>query len=284
FDKRGSDIGPEFSSAARSFLTQLVAEYGQFADARKIADAAYAPFLNSTTPTEERSPVIRASLRYGLVLQNEGDYRRSSEALNRAVALGSQQTGILNPDSLSALRLLALNDIHQGKADTAVATLLNVIGSDKSVSERYGAQRHHAQAALAMAYLDLNKFSEAEIELRAATERLSKIAEDEIPTSRPAAAQIESLWGTLKLKRGDAATAATHFQRSIDILTPRQHPDSPFLANARANLALAMATKGERDSAKALAAQARDSFAKHAAVGPHLTKSLAAAEKLLGSK
>jgi tetratricopeptide (TPR) repeat protein len=110
---------------------------------------------------------------------------------------------------------------------------------------------------------------------------MDSIDPDEIAYTRPAAAQLESVSGDLQFKGGKHEAAAGHFQRAIELLLPRQHADSPHLAAARADLALALAAQGRRAQAQALADQARAAFATHPAVAPHFRRSLIAVDKLL---
>ena len=143
---------------------------------------------------------------------------------------------------------------------------------------------YFSRLALVRSYLDQGRLDEAQAEITILRGIIDGVAADEVAFSRPAAAQLASLQGTLSLKGGDATAAAGHFQRAIDILTPRQHPQSPHLASARADLALALAGRGDAAGARALAAQARAAFAQHPAVAPHLRQSLAAVERLLAAR
>ena len=145
----------------------------------------------------------------------------------------------------------------------------------------FASQRNFARLGLASSYLAQGKLAEAEAEIAIMAGILGKIAPDEVAISRPAAAQQESLSGSLKMARGDAAAAANHFRRSIELLLPRQHPQSPYLASARADLALALAKQGDRMQATALATQARAVFTQHPDVAPHLRKSLIETDALL---
>jgi eukaryotic-like serine/threonine-protein kinase len=284
FDKFGDAIGAEYASAARSFLAQVLADHGRLAEARDIAETSYRPFRDMKQGDQIPQPLVRAALRLASVLQHEGDYARSSQLFRQAVDAGARVAGAGNPDSMAAQRQLALNEVFQGRPEVAVPMLKEIVEQDKSRSQRFGAQRDLAQFALAQAYVEQGDFAQAERELNAASARLAKLEADETAVSRPAAAQVERAWGMLHLKKGDPARAKAHFERALEMQIPRHHADSPILAAARADLALALITQGERAGAGRLAEQARAAFSKHKAVAPHLRSSLMAVDKLMARR
>ncbi len=146
---------------------------------------------------------------------------------------------------------------------------------------RFISNSNFSRLVLARSYLADGKLDDARQEIAALRGHMDSIDPDEIAYTRQAAAQLESLRGELQLKGGEPEAAAGHFRRAIELLLPRQHADSPHLASARADLALALATTGDRVRSKALADQARAAFATHPAVAPHFRRSLIAVDKLL---
>ena len=281
YGKFGNELDPLFTSAVQAMFAQCLLEYGQFGDAQRLAQLAYAPYRGVSNASP--GAVWLAASRHALVLQALGDYTESDNVL--ADALAAMHAANVSPtsDILGGKRLLALNQMYRGHHAEAQALLNEVIAIDAAPAGRFVNQRNLARLALARSYLEQGKLDTAEKEIATMAGIIANLADDEIAVSRPAAAQLESLSGTLQLKRSDAGAAAGHFQRAIDLLLPRQHPQSPFLASARADLALALASKGGQAQAKPLAEQARAAFARHPAVGLHLRQSLMAAEKRLSS-
>jgi hypothetical protein len=48
------------------------------------------------------------------------------------------------------------------------------------------------------------------------------------------------------LRRSNPTAASSHFRHVVELLTPRQDPQSPFLAKARADLARSLALANRR--------------------------------------
>ena len=280
YEKFGNELDPLFASAAHALYAQCLTDYGQFAEAARVGALGFAPYRDVVDASA--GAIWLAGTRYGLALQASGDYAQAEKVLSHAlkVALAAG----LSPgksDLPNGQRLLALNDIYGGRHAPAQASLLKIISTAEVPVGRFINQRNFARLALARSYLAEGRLDDAEKEIGILSASITSIADDEIGFSRPAAGQLENLRGWLRLKRGDSAAATIHFQRGIDIIVARQHPQSPHLASARADLALALASKGERAKAKALADRARAAFATHSAVAPHLRQSLIAVDRLL---
>ena len=279
YAKFGKELDPLFVSAAHAMYAECLVDYGRFGDGVRMADAGYAPYRATVDASVS---VWLPATRYAHAMQAVGNYAQAENALSQALA-ASRVANVSR--SYSAVpggeRLLALNYLYRGNQDKAQAMLKDVIAIDGAPVERFASQRNFAHLGLASSYIAQGKLAEAEAEIAIMAGILGKIAPDEVAISRPAAAQQESLSGRLKMARGDAAGAADHFRRSVELLLPRQHAQSPHLAGARADLALALVKQGDRSQAKALAAQARAALDQHAAVAPHLRKSLLEVEALL---
>ncbi len=284
YDRFGSELDPLFVSAANAMFGSALAENGQFADAVRHARASHEPYRQATG-NQQFNSVWLAATRYANVLHATGDYAQAEKLLVQALAT-ARAVGIsrANSDMTSGERLLALTLMARGRHAEAQAMLKEIIEVDGAPAGRFINQRNFSRLALARSYLDQGRLDDAQAEITILRGIIEGVAADEIAFSRPAAAQLASLQGTLSLKRGDANAAAEQYQRAIDILTPRQHPQSPHLANARADLALALAGRGDATGARALATQARAAFAQHPAVAPHLRQSLAAVEMLLARR
>ena len=283
YAKFGTELDPLFVSAAHAMYAECLVDYGRFGDGVRMADAGYAPYR--ATVDASVGALWLAATRYAHAMQAVGNYAQAENALSQALA-ASRAANVSR--SYSAVpggeRLLALNYLYRGNHDKAQAMLKDVIAIDGAPVERFASQRNFAHLGLASSYLAQGKLAEAEAEIAIMAGILGKIAPDEVAISRPAAAQLESLSGSLRMARGDAVAATSHFQRSIELQLPRQHPQSPHLASARADLALALATQGKRAQAQALADQARTAFARHLAMAPHFKQGLVKADRILARR
>jgi serine/threonine-protein kinase len=282
FGRFGGDISPEFLGAARAFRAQVLAESGQLAQAREIAEASWAPYAREA-PGQLPAAVQRGASRLGLVLHFHGDYERSAQLFRRSLAVLAGVGGATTPDALASRRLVALNEAYLGRAEAAIAELGRIVEEDRSPPGRLGAQRQPARIALARLHLDRGELDAASRHVEAVSRELEGFAPAYEPFRLAFVAQVEGLAGELALRRGDARAAVARLARAVAIHEARQPPGSPFLASARADLAVALAASGDRVRARELAAQARKAFAAHPSVAPHLTRSLAAAERALAA-
>ena len=281
YGKFGTEIAPIMISNARALYAQSLANYGRLADADHQSRLAFEPYRDAKSGRSDA--LWLPTTRRARVLLMLGDYAQSEKILTDVLAAMHAAKMSRSQSALpTGEHLLALSLMYRGDHARAQAMLKDVIAIAHMQVGRFFSERNFSRLALAGSYLEQGKLDDAEQEIGIVRDVFAKVADDEVAISRPWAAQLENLTGMLKLKRGDAAAAATHFQRSIDILVPRVSPASPLLASARADLALALARNGDRVQAKALAQQARDAFAQHSAVGPHLRQSLIAVDKLLG--
>jgi eukaryotic-like serine/threonine-protein kinase len=274
-------VSPEYRSAAEAFLASGLLDQGRLGDARKEASSAYEPFRKHVEAPGNPDAIARAGVRYGLLLQLEGAYAESDKVLGQTVAVMQKLEGPPSRDLQIARRLMAENALHTGRTEAARNLFATVVSSDKLESERFGLARELAAIGLAGLLAEQREWAAAGAQLDALTPRLAKMNDEDKAINFLTLARIESVRGTLKLGQGNAPEAAGHFQRSVDILQARQQADSPVLAGARADLALALLQQGKRAEAKALADAARVAFAKHQAVAPHLRKSLSTVDKAM---
>ncbi|MEP7154884.1 MAG: protein kinase [Betaproteobacteria bacterium] len=282
YAKFGKELEPRFVTTAETYYAACLVEYGRFDDAARMARLAYAPYEAETSKLRGGSAHWAAASRYGLVMQSIGEPDKAEAALNDALKMvRARKVSRAHSEMTMGERLLAINYLNRGEYARAEALLKEIIEVDGTPQERFFAQRNFSRLWLARAYLEQGKLAEAETEIATMAKIIGGIHEDEITLSQPAVADFARLNGVLAMKRGDAAAAVPHFQRAVDLMTPRQHAQSPHLASARADLALALATAGERVKARALADQARAAFATHAAVAPQLRRSLVAVDALL---
>ena len=274
----GEQLDPLYVSAARSLLAQCLVNDGQFHEAQRVGRDGFESYRKEGRGPP--GPAWLASTRHAHLLLATGDYAQAETLLRNALAASTRRG---NSDIPTGMRLLALSRLYRGYAGEAETLLKQAINEDGAATRIVG-PGNLARLALVDAYLAQNKLAMAEQEIATFDRLLKAAGPDEIAFSRPAAAELARLQGALNLKRGNTMAAAAHYQRAIDILTPRQHPQSAHLASARADLALALAGRGDRAGARALAAQARAAFAQHPEVAPHLRQSLAAVEKSLARR
>ncbi len=274
------EIDPMFISRARALYASALVAFGRLADSDRISALGFEPYRGSGKrfPNQLFTPVTRRAQ----VLLALGDYRQAEKIIRDLLsALPTGQVSRQTTELSYAERLLAQSLMHQGRHAEAQSQLKEIIAIDVNVPNHFISNSTSSSLVLARSYIEQGRLAEAETEINALVGILEKVAEDEVAVSRPSAAQLESLVGMLRLKRGDAVAATVHFQRSIDILVSRVSPAAPVLASARADLALALVRSGDREQATALAQQAREAFAQHPAVGPHLRQSLVDVEKVL---
>ncbi|MBX3717355.1 MAG: protein kinase [Burkholderiales bacterium] len=284
FARFGADIDPEFAGAARAFLSQTLLDHGQLARAREVAETAYAPFAEVKDVATAPASINRGASRLGYVLQAQGDYARSTALFGRARAAAEAVGGAAAPDVLAMRRLIALNEAWQGRRDAAIAELRRVIEADRSPAGRLATQAQLGRLALARVLLDAGRPDEAGIEIDSVAAAMAALPASTQAFQAPFLAQLEGLRGERALQRGEAGEAVARFGAAVERLAPRHHPQSPVLASARADLARALAASGERSRARALADEARAAFAAAGPAAPHLRRSLAAADRLLGAR
>ncbi len=284
YRKFGAELDPLFMSAANSLSAHNLVEYGLIPEALRRARAGFEPYREAS-PAHTAGAVWLASTRYANALITIGEYAQAEKLL--LLALDTARAGKFsraNSDMTTGERLLALTLMYRGRHAEAQGMLKEIIDVDGAPAGRFINQRNFSRLALARSYLEQGRLDDADAEIRTMTGILGSLAEDDIVFSRPAAAQHAGLQGWLAIARGDASQAEPHFQRAVDLMLPRQHAQSPHLAAARADLAWAVAARGDRTRAAALLAEARAAFAAQPAVGLHLKHGLIEAEKLLARR
>ncbi len=283
YTQMGKELSPGHMSVAEALYGGALVEYGRFSDAVEMTNRAYAPYRDENSKFYAGSSHWTVATRYARVMQAVGNYAEAEKVLNQALkTIRERKVSRAYSDMTHGERLLAINYLYRGEFSKAESLLKEIIDVDGTPKERVISQRNLSHLWLARTYLEQRKLPDAEIEIATMAKILDNVGEDEIAISRRMAAQLADLNGLLAMKRGDAIGAIPHYRRAVDLITPLSDPASPLLASARADLALALARNGERAQAMALAQQARDAFAQHPGVAPHLRQSLIAADKLLG--
>jgi serine/threonine-protein kinase len=275
------EIDPMFISRARALYASALVDFGRFADSDRISAIGYEPYRGpgKRFPNQLFTPVTRRAQ----VLLALGDYRQAERVVRDLLeALPAGQVSRQTTELSYAERLLAQTLMHQGKYAEAQKLLKDNVVPGDSPGNRFNSNSNFSRMMLARSYLEQGRLDDARREVGELRGIMDRIEPDEIAYTRAAAAQLESLAGDLKLKASQHDAAAGHFRRAIELMLPRQHADSPHLAAARADLALALASQGKRAEARGLADQARAAFAKHPSVAPHLKQSLAKVDRLLG--
>ena len=285
YARMGDELDPRFITIGVAIYGASLVEYGRLDDGIRMTAKAYAPYRDVNSKLNTNNSQWAAATRHAIALQATGDYTQAETILDQALNFSrSRSLSRAYSDLTTGERLLALNYFYRGEYERAATLLADIIEVDGAPRDRFVSQRNFSRLALARVRLEQGKLAEAEAEIAIIGKIIDSVAPDEILISRPAAADLARLRGTLAMKRGDAAAAVAQFRIAVGILEARSDARAPMLANVRAELALALLAqnnRGGRAEARTLAKQARAALARHTAVAPHLKRSLAEVERWL---
>lgn len=240
----GADVSPEYASLSRVMLAQAVLRNGDPAEAARIAGEAHAPYRDPAAAAAHPLPAIRSRNVLAEALQVQGRHREADALLAESAALGAKVADRQAAPVYEARRLAAQGLAYSGDHAAAERALKALIADNPQRSERFGAPVHHARIALAQVYVDAGRHDAAAEEITAIEGLLAGLAPADAAAAYVETAQVARLRGRLMLRQVRAADALPHLRRAVEILEPRQHPQSPFLAAARAELARALPSSG----------------------------------------
>ncbi|MBL8519422.1 MAG: protein kinase [Betaproteobacteria bacterium] len=283
YARMGAELDPRFMSTGEALYGAALVEHGRLADGLALTTRAYAPYRNEETRIIAGSAHWTAATRHAFALQAAGDYAQAGQVLEQALKL-SRARGVSRAysDMTHGERLLAINHLYSGEPAKAEALLKEIIEVDGAPRERFVSQRNFSRLWLGRVYLEQGQLDRAEAAIGDMGRILDQVAADEVAISRPAAAEHLRQRGLLALKRGDATAAEVHLRAAIALIAPRCDALAPQLAQARAELGLALLARGQRSEARKLADEAGRALASHARLAPQFKRAAQELERRLG--
>lgn len=252
---RGADDGAMTTSARFDYASALVG-YGRF-------EAAAAEFEHTLriwrVEAAGSSSLSATTSRYGNLLVAQGRLDLAEPMLRESLDI---TMSIYPPGNRNvATSRIRLADVQLARGDVrgAAEEYTRVLEAWPSTEGAPTPQWIAANAGLIDASLRLGQAAAAKARAQALVERVTR---PDLVTESEALAQLRL--GRTLLQSGDAAAAEAPLQRAVALRERLGDPDSPWLAEARVALALALLELGRREEARALHASAQSACDRHA--------------------
>jgi serine/threonine-protein kinase len=245
--------GPADAPAVQLDLLETVADLhrslGLYERATPFAERLLA--LRSAEVRPEPAALVAARVRLGELFRLRGDYPRSREQLDAAVALATERLPLDEPRRGNALRSSGRTRFAQGDLDGAERHLRDAIASHEAAGGSTDPAAAEDRVALAAVLAARGDFAGAEPLLREALEAQRAAFGDD----HPALATTANDLATVLARKGDLAAAIPVATEAVEIQKRVLGPLHPRVATALNNLGTMRLSRGEYRAAEPLLAE-----------------------------
>jgi len=185
----------------------------------------------------DKQPLVEASIRQtiGNTYLDLGIYPEAQKQIERAIELRRRLQGEYHPDTLAALRILAVLYRNHGKAAEAEALLIKVLDVQRRVLGEDNPGTLETTYALALLYDDQEKFARAESLLTKALDGQRRTLGEKHPST---ALTMNKLAEVYK-EEGKFAPAESLHTKALEIqrgVLGQEHPNTLYTTNSLATL------------------------------------------------
>jgi eukaryotic-like serine/threonine-protein kinase len=258
-EKIANRIDPQQIAVPKTWAAYAYLEQGRIEPARMWAEAA-TKYYPESSAEKSTAPYLNTQIGLGIYQFHAGDYKAAREIYRRLDQLMVKVGLKNNPERWMTANRRALCSLYLGDIEEAINTANEVLQAHENVPKTHGSPATAARATLAIAELGRGQVTAAKTHIKNVESALSSVS----PNERNLAylqdhAQL-LIQGTIALEENDVDAAYALFTRALAMLENRQHPDSVFMANARAHLAMAALRKRNFTQASDLLAKSKRAF------------------------